>query len=165
MLIKIMLLSLLATVVAADNSHRSRKDKKARDLSRGYLLVYEKGYCGGLGRTLGRRLSDQQECFKLALDHGASAFSMGRRYRKGRCSVERLEFTRDDYKQWLVRAPLSPPTRACPLTDPDTRVAWLPTFASSATPSPPLSIRSLSLLTLFLTRILTHPPAGEPSSP
>eukprot|EP00964_Phaeocystis_antarctica_P097032 scaffold63241_cov53-Phaeocystis_antarctica.AAC.1 len=120
-----MLLSLLATIVAADNSHRSRKDKKARHVP-GYMLVYHKGYCGGLGETLSRRVRDPQECFKLALDHFATGFSMGRRYRKGKCSVELLEFTSDDYNQWLVRAPLSPPTRACPLTDPDTRVARRP---------------------------------------
>ena len=126
MLIKIMLLSLLATVVAADNSHRSRKDKKARGYIEGYMLVYQRGYCGGLGKTLSRRVRDPQECFKLALDHFATGFSMGRRYRKGKCCVELLEFTFYDYKQWLVRAPLSPPTRACPLTDPDTRVARRP---------------------------------------
>ena len=109
MLIKIMLLSLLATIVAADNSHRSRKDERVR----GYMLVYEKGYCGGLGRTLGRNIRDPQECLKLAKHTGASAFSMGRRYRKGRCSVELLKFPCSEYKQWLVRAPLSPPTHAC----------------------------------------------------
>ena len=156
MLIKIMLLSLLATVVAADNSHRSRKDKKAR----GYMLVYKKGYCGGLGKTLSRQVRDPQECSKLALDHFATGFSMGRRYRKGKCSVELLEFTSDDYKQWLVRAPLSPP-HTCMPSDRPRHARRTP----SATPSPPLSIRSLSFLTLFLTRILAHPPAGEPRSP
>ena len=109
MLIKIMLLSLLATVVAADNSHRSRKDKKARGYIEGYMLVYQRGYCGGLGKTLSRRVRDPQECFKLALDHFATGFSMGRRYRKGKCCVELLEFTFYDYKQWLGRAPLSQP--------------------------------------------------------
>eukprot|EP00964_Phaeocystis_antarctica_P161877 scaffold135138_cov69-Phaeocystis_antarctica.AAC.1 len=124
------------------------------------MLVYEKGYCGGLGRTLGRTTVDPQECFKLAKRAGASAFSMGRRYRKGRCSVELLEFTSDDYKQWLVRAPLSPPTRACPLTDPDTRVAWLPTLPSSVTASLYLSVsvNPLSLFSHSLSDVDTHPP-------
>ena len=126
------------------------------------MLVYQRGYCGGLGKTLSRRVRDPQECFKLALDHFATGFSMGRRYRKGKCCVELLEFTFYDYKQWLVRAPLSPPTRACPLTD------RTPTRASHAvrnTVSASVNPLSLSLRTLFLTRILTHPPAGEPRIP
>ena len=133
MLIKIMLLSLLATIVAADNSHRSRKDKKARGYIEGYTLVYQKGYCGGVGKTLSRTTVKPQECFKLALEHFATGFSMGRRYRKGKCSVELLEFTSDDYKQWLVRAPLSPPYTCMPSDRPrHARVAWLPPRSPSA---------------------------------
>ena len=110
MLIKIMLLSLLATVVAADNSHRSRKRPGPRrrgpeERTRGYKLVYEKGYCGSIGKDLGRNIRDPQECYQLAKHTGASAFSMGRKYRKGRCSVELLKFPCSEYKQWLVRAP------------------------------------------------------------
>ena len=91
MLIKITLLSLLATLVAG-------RDEKFR----GYMLVDEKGYCGGLGRTMGRNIFRPQKCYRLAKDHGASAFSMGRKYRRGTCSIELLPFTCDDYKQWKV---------------------------------------------------------------
>eukprot|EP00964_Phaeocystis_antarctica_P114152 scaffold78111_cov60-Phaeocystis_antarctica.AAC.1 len=66
------------------------------------------------------------ECFQLAQEAGATAFSMGRKHRKGRCSVELLPFACDNYKQWKVRAPLSPSTHACHLADPDARVAWPP---------------------------------------
>merc|ERR1719162_2683025 len=58
--------------------------------ARGYMLVYEKGYCGNLGRTLSRDTVDPDACFKLAQDEKATGFSMGRRYRKGKCCVETL---------------------------------------------------------------------------
>jgi len=68
---------------------------------RGYMLVYEKGYCGGLGQRLGRnKVFDPDRCFKLAQDEGATGFSMGRKYRRGRCHVETLEFTCEEYAKW-----------------------------------------------------------------
>ena len=67
MLTKIALLSLLATLVAGDQS-------------RGYMLVYQKGYCGNLGHDLRRDIYDPAECFRLAQESGATAFSMGRKY-------------------------------------------------------------------------------------
>ena len=100
MRIKITLLPLLATLIIAEVK------------ARGYMLVYKKGYCGGLGMTLSGDITDPQECFKLARKHKATGFSMGRRYRKGKCSVELLEFTSDDYKQWQVCVPTSRPPRA-----------------------------------------------------
>jgi len=68
--------------------------------ARGYMLVYEKGYCGNLGPKLSSDTVDPDACFKLAVDYKATGFSMGRRYRKGKCCVETLEFTCDNYKQW-----------------------------------------------------------------
>jgi hypothetical protein len=126
MLTKIALLSLLATLVAGDHV---KKDEKGADTApdtdkrRGFMLVYKKGYCGNLGRDLGRDIYDPDECFRLAQEVRATAFSMGRKYRKGRCSVELLTFDCSAYAQWQVRAPLSPSTHACPLADPDARVA------------------------------------------
>merc|ERR1719162_632683 len=79
---------------AAMSPSQTLEDEKVR----GYMLVYQKGYCGGLGMTLSRSTVDPQECFKLALDDKATGFSMGRRYRKGKCCVETLLFTCDDYK-------------------------------------------------------------------
>ena len=119
MLTKIALLSLLATLVAGD--HVTTKDT-ARD----FMLVFAKGFCGALGQDLGTDIYDPMECFQLAQEAGATAFSMGRKHRKGRCSVELLPFACDNYKQWEVRAPLSPSTHACHLADPDARVAWPP---------------------------------------
>jgi hypothetical protein len=66
----------------------------------GWMLVYRKGYCGGLGRTLSRNTVDPEACRKLAADAGATGFSMGRRYRRGKCCVETLKFECADYKQW-----------------------------------------------------------------
>jgi len=71
-----------------------------QEVARGWMLVYEKGYCGGLGRTLSRDTTDPEECRQLAVDGKATGFSMGRRFRAGNCCVETLAFTCDNYKQW-----------------------------------------------------------------
>jgi len=71
-----------------------------REEARGFRLVYQKGYCGLLGRTLGNNVFDPQECFRLTQAAGKNAFSMGRKYRKGRCSVEKLDFDCAQYTQW-----------------------------------------------------------------
>jgi hypothetical protein len=70
-----------------------------KEVARGFMLVYEKGYCGGLGRLL-QRTTDSGVCRQLAVEAGATGFSMGRRYRRGRCCVETLKFECSDYKQW-----------------------------------------------------------------
>ena len=101
MRIKITLLPLLATLIIA-------KEKKVE----GYMLVYQKGYCGILGRDLDRRIRDPADCFRLAQYEGATAFSMGRQYRRWTCSAELLEFTSEDYKQWKVCVPISRPPHA-----------------------------------------------------
>ena len=133
MLTKIALLSLLATLVAGDHVTKDEKGADtAPDTVPSYMLVYQKGYCGDLGNDLGRDIYDPDECFRLAQEFRATAFSMGRKYRKGICSVELLKFTCSEYNQWKVRAPLSPSTHACPLADPDARVAWLPPRTPSA---------------------------------
>jgi len=80
---------------AMSPSQTMREEKQ-----RGFMLVYTKGYCGGLGRTLGTQIYDPQECFRLAQAAGRTGFSMGRKYRKGKCSVELLPFTCDEYAQW-----------------------------------------------------------------
>jgi hypothetical protein len=66
----------------------------------GYMLVYKKGYCGNLGRTLARNIKDPADCFKLAQEAKKTGFSMGRKYRKGKCCVELLSFTCTDYEGW-----------------------------------------------------------------
>jgi hypothetical protein len=71
-----------------------------QELQQGWMLVYEEGYCGGLGRTLSRDTTDPEACRKLAVDAGATGFSMGRRYREGKCCVETLQFTCANYQQW-----------------------------------------------------------------
>ena len=102
MRIKITLLALLlATLIAG---------KKTRN--RGFMLVYEQGYCDALGKTLGTDIRDPHECFKLARKHKATDFSMGRRYRRGKCSVELLDFDCGTYKQWQVCVPTSRPPHA-----------------------------------------------------
>jgi len=74
----------------------------------GYMLVRERGYCGGLGKTLGYHIRDPQACYELAAEAHTQAFSMGRKYRQGRCSVETLSFSCDVYKEW--RADLENPS-------------------------------------------------------
>ena len=64
------------------------------------MLVYKKGYCGGLGKTMGRRIFDPNECFRLAQEFPATGFSMGRKYRAGKCCVETLPFSCDEYSAW-----------------------------------------------------------------
>jgi len=68
--------------------------------AQGWMLVYKKGYCGGLGRALSRDTTDPEACRQLAVAAQATGFSMGRRYRKGKCCVETLQFTCENYKQW-----------------------------------------------------------------
>jgi len=89
---------------------------------RGYMLVRERGYCGYLGKTLGWGIRDPQHCFELAAEAGKQAFSMGRKYREGRCSVEKLPLTCDTYKEW--RADLENPS--C-----DSTASWNGGFHSS----------------------------------
>ena len=87
MLTKIALLSFLqASLVAGDHV---KKDEKGADTapdtdrSRGFMLVYQKGYCGNLGRDLGRNIYDPDECFRLAQEFGATAFSMAENTGRG----------------------------------------------------------------------------------
>jgi hypothetical protein len=80
-----------------------------QEVSQGWMLVYEEGYCGNLGRTLSWDTIDPQACKQLATDVGATGFSMGRRYREGKCCVETLQFTCDNYKAWRA----SPENPAC----------------------------------------------------
>lgn len=103
MRIKIMLLSLLATLIIADGR------------ARGYMLVFQGGYCGGLGQTLGTDIVDPQDCYRLAKKHKATGFSMGRGYRRGKCCVELLDFDCGNYKQWqvCVPTPLAHHTHGC----------------------------------------------------
>jgi len=68
--------------------------------ARGYRLVYEKGYCGNLGATMGTAIVDPNVCFRLAQDNAATGFSMGRRYRAGKCCVETVEFTCENFAGW-----------------------------------------------------------------
>jgi len=80
----------------------SPSQTKEQNHLQGWMLVYKKGYCGGLGRTLSRSTVDPEACRKLAVDAGATGFSMGRRYRKGKCCVETLQFACEDYKGWVA---------------------------------------------------------------
>jgi len=86
---------------AAHSPSQTLREEKQR----GFMLVFQKGYCGWLGKTLGEEVFDPQECFRLSQAHGNTAFSMGRKYRRGKCSVEILKFDTEQahctqYKQW-----------------------------------------------------------------
>jgi uncharacterized protein YegL len=68
--------------------------------AQGYILVRKAGYCGWLGRLLGTKVYEPDRCAELARKAGASAFSMGQKWRKGRCNVELFEFTCEVYGKW-----------------------------------------------------------------
>jgi len=80
----------------------SPSQTKEQNHVQGWMLVYKRGYCGGLGRTLSRSTVDPEACRQLAVEAGATGFSMGRRYRKGKCCVETLQFKCEDYKGWVA---------------------------------------------------------------
>jgi len=82
---------------AAMSPSQTDRDSEAR----GFRLIYQKGYCGGLGRTLGTNVFDPSECFRLTQAAEKTGFSMGRKYRKGKCSVELLPFTCTEWQQWV----------------------------------------------------------------
>jgi hypothetical protein len=68
--------------------------------AQGYILVRKAGYCGWLGRLLGTRVYEPDRCAELARNVKASAFSMGQKWRKGRCNVELFKFTCEIYTKW-----------------------------------------------------------------
>jgi hypothetical protein len=71
-----------------------------QEVLQGYMLVFEEGYCGGLGKTLSHDVADPEECRRLANEVKATGFSIGKRYREGKCCVETLDFTCDNYQHW-----------------------------------------------------------------
>jgi hypothetical protein len=85
------------------NAH-SPSQTREQETARGWMLVFEKGYCGNLGQKLSdNSVVDPEVCRQLAQQVGATGFSMGRKYRKGRCCVETLKFTCDNYKEWEAK--------------------------------------------------------------
>jgi len=87
----------------------SPSQTQEEETARGYRLVYTKGFCGELGKDMGKNIVDPDECFRLAQttkpkgsDDYATGFSMGRKYRKGKCSIERLPFSCDQWQQWVT---------------------------------------------------------------
>jgi uncharacterized protein YegL len=68
--------------------------------SQGYILVRKEGYCGVLGKLLGNKVFEADICATLAIEAKATAFSLGKKWRKGRCNVEIYDFTCDVYQQW-----------------------------------------------------------------
>jgi len=71
-----------------------------REEARGFLLVKKDGYCGAMGRLLGTQVYDSDSCANLAREAGATAFSLGNKWRRGKCHVEHYEFTCDTYNEW-----------------------------------------------------------------
>jgi hypothetical protein len=68
--------------------------------AQGYILVRKAGYCGWLGRLLGTKVFHPDQCAELARKDNAQAFSMGKKWRAGRCNVELFEFTCEIYNKW-----------------------------------------------------------------
>jgi len=82
------------------------------EVSSGYMLVRAEGYCGDLGKTMSEEIVSADECFRLAVEEGSTGFSMGRKYRRGKCCVEKEEFNCDVYKAWQK----NPEHPECPST-------------------------------------------------
>merc|ERR1719359_1515285 len=63
--------------------------------SSGYMLIRENGNCGERGELLSSEVMGAEDCAALAEGHGATAFSLGIKYARGRCFAEKLEVTED----------------------------------------------------------------------
>jgi hypothetical protein len=91
----------------------SPSQTRDQDVAQGFSLIREGGYCGSLGQTLSYDTTDPAGCRQLAVEAGATGFSIGRKYRKGKCCAETLEFTCDDYNGWKA----NPENPECPVFD------------------------------------------------
>jgi uncharacterized protein YegL len=71
-----------------------------KEEARGFILVRREGYCGSLGRRLGNQVYEVDACAELAREAKADAFSIGKKWRAGRCNVEVFKFSCDVYAKW-----------------------------------------------------------------
>merc|ERR1719327_768515 len=65
------------------------------EMELGYMLVRENGLCGERGELLSRDVLGAADCAALAQGAGATSFSLGIRYARGRCYAEGLKVTKD----------------------------------------------------------------------
>merc|ERR1719291_237961 len=83
------------------------------EVQKGYILVFKDGYCGELGRLVSKTSFDTDDCYMRAKEYDAVAFSFGKKWRKGKCTIEEMPFNCNDYKGWQ-EAPDKP---KCPFSD------------------------------------------------
>jgi len=67
----------------------------------GFMHVYSGGFCGERGNLLQQEVEDSSACAALAQGAGASAFLLGKSFRRGYCYASSLEVTETLYNEWL----------------------------------------------------------------
>lgn len=67
----------------------------------GFMHVYSGGFCGERGDLLQEEVEDASACAALAQGAGASAFLLGKSFRRGYCYASLLEVTETLYNEWL----------------------------------------------------------------
>jgi len=71
-----------------------------QDATRGFLLVRDRGYCGGRGALLSRTATDAEACAALVDGAGASAFLLGTWFRRGYCYASDMAVDAAQYSAW-----------------------------------------------------------------
>merc|ERR1719235_3085839 len=78
----------------------SPSSRKAKENSKGYMLIRENGLCGKKGKLLSRKTASAAECAALAQRRKLSSFALGsgRRWARGRCWGMKLKVKADMIK-------------------------------------------------------------------
>jgi uncharacterized protein YegL len=63
----------------------SPSSRKAKENSKGYMLIRENGLCGKKGKLLSRKVHGAADCAALANGAKLTAFTLGTRFARGRC--------------------------------------------------------------------------------
>jgi len=76
----------------------SPSSRKAKEVTRGYMLVREKGVCGKRARLLKRRGASAAECAARAQGKKYTSFALGTGFIRGRCLGMKLKVKADTIK-------------------------------------------------------------------
>merc|ERR1719238_2183915 len=76
----------------------SPSSRKTKEVTRGYMLVREKGVCGRRARLLKRRRASAAECAALAQGKKLTSFALGTSFIRGRCLGMKLKVKADTIK-------------------------------------------------------------------
>ena len=79
----------------------SPSSTKAKETTRGYMLIREHGLCGKRGKLLSKRkVAGAAECAALAEGAKLTSFSLGTRFARGRCYGMKLKVKADMIKKF-----------------------------------------------------------------